>query len=47
MNVLASFISSGSAGLLKDVFLLFFIVFWLALGYWTYRDASGGSRIRS
>jgi hypothetical protein len=34
-----SFFSSGSFTALKDVFLLLLVVFWLALGYWTYKDA--------
>jgi hypothetical protein len=36
---LASFLTSGSATALKDIFLLLSVVFWLALGYWTYKDA--------
>ena len=36
---LASFISSGTASAIKDAFLLLVVVFWLALGYWTYKDA--------
>jgi hypothetical protein len=36
---LASFLSSGFATAIKDIFLLLAVVFWLALGYWTYKDA--------
>jgi hypothetical protein len=36
---LASFLSSGTATAIKDIFLLLIVVFWLALGYWTYKDA--------
>ncbi len=39
MSVLASFISSGSSHLILDVLIVMVVVFWLALGYWTYRDA--------
>jgi hypothetical protein len=36
---IGSFLSSGTATAIKDVFLLLAVVFWLALGYWTYKDA--------
>jgi hypothetical protein len=36
---LASFLSSGATTAVKDIFLLLIVVFWLALGYWTYKDA--------
>jgi Double zinc ribbon len=36
---LASFLSSGTASAIKDLFFLLIVVFWLALGYWTYKDA--------
>ena len=39
MNVLASILSSGTAKLILELFLVVLVVFWLALGYWTYRDA--------
>ena len=39
MNVLASFLSSGSAHLILELFFVMLGVFWFALGYWTYRDA--------
>jgi len=39
VNVLASFISSGSSQLILDLLIVMAVVFWLALGYWTYRDA--------
>ncbi len=39
MNVLASFLSSGTARLTIELFSAVLVVFWLALGYWTYRDA--------
>ena len=39
MSVLASFLSSGSSRLILELFFVLVVVFWLALGYWTYRDA--------
>ncbi len=39
MSVLASVLSSGSARLILELFIVVAVVFWLALGYWTYRDA--------
>ena len=39
MSVLASFISSGSSRLIIELLFGVLVVFWLALGYWTYRDA--------
>ena len=39
MNVLAGLASSGSSKLVIDVVIAMVVVFWLALGYWTYRDA--------
>ena len=39
MNVLASFLSSGSAHLIIELLVVLLVVFWIALGYWTYRDA--------
>jgi double zinc ribbon protein len=39
VTVLASFISSGSSRLILELFIVMGGVFWLALGYWTYRDA--------
>jgi hypothetical protein len=38
VNVLASPLS-GSSHLIVDVFGVLLVVFWLALGYWTFRDA--------
>jgi len=37
--IVASFIGSGTATAIKDLFLLLAVVFWLALGFWTYKDA--------
>jgi hypothetical protein len=39
VSVLASFISSGSSRLILELLIAMAVVFWLALGYWTYRDA--------
>jgi hypothetical protein len=39
VNVLAAFISSGSSHLILELFVVMGVAFWLALGYWTYRDA--------
>ena len=39
MRLLASFISSGSSSTILDLLIVMVVVFWLALGYWTYRDA--------
>ncbi len=39
MSLVASFLNSGTAQAIKDVFFLLVVVFWLALGYWTYKDA--------
>jgi hypothetical protein len=39
VTLLASFLSSGSWHAIRDVFILLVVVFWLALGYWTYKDA--------
>ena len=39
MKILASFASSGTSRLVVEGAGAIAIVFWLALGYWTYRDA--------
>ncbi len=39
MTLLASFLNSGGFHAIRDVFFLLIVVFWLALGYWTYKDA--------
>ena len=39
MNVLASALSSGNAKVGIEFSVGILIVFWLALGYWTFRDA--------
>jgi hypothetical protein len=39
VNVLGSPISSGSGKLLIELAVALLAVFWLSLGYWTYRDA--------
>jgi hypothetical protein len=39
VSVLASFLSSGTAHFVIEVSVVMVVVFWLALGYWTYRDA--------
>ena len=39
MNVLASALSSGNAQLAIELSVGLLVVFWLALGYWTFRDA--------
>ena len=39
MNVLASALSSGNAQLGIEISVGILVVFWLALGYWTFRDA--------
>ncbi len=39
MNVLAGVVSSGTQSLILDLLIAMVVVFWLALGYWTYRDA--------
>ena len=39
MNVLANPLTSGSGKLIVELFVALLVVFWLALGYWTYRDA--------
>ena len=36
---LASFISSGTSHAILNGFAFFAFVLWLALGFWTYRDA--------
>ena len=39
MSTLASFFTSGTWYAVRDVLVLLGVVFWLALGYWTYKDA--------
>ena len=39
MNVLALSISSGTQNLIIELGSAFAVLLWLALGYWTYRDA--------
>jgi hypothetical protein len=39
VNVLASFLSSGTARSVLELSGAMLIVFWLSLGYWTFRDA--------
>lgn len=39
MNVLGSFFTSGTWYAARDVLILLGFIFWLALGYWTYKDA--------
>ena len=39
MSVLASFVSSGTTQTVIEFGTVMVVVFWLALGYWTYRDA--------
>jgi Double zinc ribbon len=39
VNAVASFFNSGTFYAIRDVLILFAVVFWLALGYWTYKDA--------
>ena len=39
MTVLASIVSPGTQHLIIDLLIALVVVFWLALGYWTYRDA--------
>jgi hypothetical protein len=39
MSALFSFFNSGTWYAARDVLILFGVVFWLALGYWTYKDA--------
>jgi Double zinc ribbon len=39
MSVLSSFFNSSTWYAGRDVLILFGVVFWLALGYWTYKDA--------
>jgi hypothetical protein len=39
VTLVASFFSSGTFHAIRDVFLFLLVVFWLALGYWTYKDA--------
>jgi hypothetical protein len=39
VKILAAVLSPGSQSLILDVVILLAVVFWLALGYWTYRDA--------
>ena len=39
MSALSSFFNSSSWYAARDVLILFGVVFWLALGYWTYKDA--------
>jgi hypothetical protein len=39
VNVLGSFLSSGSAHLILELAIAVVVVLWLALGYWTFRDA--------
>jgi hypothetical protein len=39
VNVVGSFLSSGTAHLALELIIVLMVVFWLALGYWTYRDA--------
>ena len=39
MTVLASFIGSGSLHAILNGLAFFAFVFWLCLGYWTYKDA--------
>ncbi|HUZ16718.1 MAG TPA: zinc ribbon domain-containing protein [Gaiellaceae bacterium] len=39
MSVLAFSMSSGSSQLILDLLIVTVVVFWLALGYWAYRDA--------
>jgi hypothetical protein len=39
VNVLGSFLSSGSAHLIIDLCIALAVVLWLGLGYWTFRDA--------
>jgi hypothetical protein len=40
VNVLASPFSGATAHFVIEVSIVMAVVFWLALGYWTYRDAS-------
>jgi hypothetical protein len=40
VNVLASFLSSGTAHFVMEASVGVLVAFWLALGYWTFRDAS-------
>jgi hypothetical protein len=39
VSVLASFLSSGTVHFVIEVSVVMLVVFWLGLGYWTYRDA--------
>ncbi len=39
MSALGSFFTSGTWYAVRDVLILFGVIFWLALGYWTYKDA--------
>lgn len=39
MKILAALVSSGSQSLIVDLMIVLAVVFWLALGFWTYRDA--------
>lgn len=39
MTVLAALLNSGSSQLILDLVIGMAVVFWLALGYWTFRDA--------
>jgi hypothetical protein len=39
VKILSSLAGSGSTHVIIELFLGLLVVFWLALGYWTYRDA--------
>jgi len=39
VKILAALVSSGSQSLIVDLMIVLAVVFWLALGFWTYRDA--------
>jgi hypothetical protein len=39
VSSITSFFNSGTWYAVRDVGVLFAVVFWLALGYWTYKDA--------
>jgi hypothetical protein len=40
VTLLASFLSSGTAHFVIEASVAMLVVFWLSLGYWTFRDAS-------
>jgi hypothetical protein len=39
VTALASFLSSGTATAIRNVAVFVAVVFWISLGYWTYKDA--------